>query len=124
MKRRDLLTGLAGRAFLSQVDVLEAGTTSEIDAAFDTLAQRRIGGFVVGNDPIFDSRREEIVGLTARHAVPAIYSGRQFPESGGLLSYGTSLIGVYRQHGIQAGSILKGAKPANLPVDSRPHLSW
>ena len=107
----------AARATGVQVDVLEAGTAREIDTAFDTLAQPRVGGLVVGNDPFFDSRREQIVGLTARRAVPAIYSGRQSPESGGLISYGTSLMGVYRQHGHQAGSILNGAKPANLPVE-------
>jgi putative ABC transport system substrate-binding protein len=107
----------AARAMGVQLDVLKAGTESEIDAAFASLVQRRAGALVVGNDSFFDSRLEQFVALASRHAIPAIYQGREFPASGGLISYGTSLDGVYRQHGTYAGKILKGAKPADLPVE-------
>jgi putative ABC transport system substrate-binding protein len=90
----------AARATGVQLDTLKAATEGEIDAAFATLVQRHA----------------EAVVLTGRHAVPAIFQGREFPASGGLISYGTSLKGVYRQHGSYAGKILKGAKPADLPV--------
>jgi putative tryptophan/tyrosine transport system substrate-binding protein len=106
----------AARAMRVQLHVLEAGSEGEIDRAFDTLVQRAVGALVVGNDSFFDSRREQFIALTARHAVPAIYQSREFPDSGGLISYATSLTGAYRLHGIQAGSILNGAKPADLPV--------
>jgi putative ABC transport system substrate-binding protein len=91
-------------------------TEGEIDAAFTTLVQRHVDALVVGNDSFFDSRIEQFVALARRHAVPAIYDQREFPDSGGLMSYGTSLTAVYLQHGIYAGKILKGAKPADLPV--------
>jgi ABC-type uncharacterized transport system substrate-binding protein len=106
----------AARVTGVQLHILKAGTEGEIDAAFATLRQLQAGALVVGNDGFFDSRREQFVALAARHAVPAIYQGREFPAAGGLISYGTSLKGVYRQHGIYAGKILKGAKPADLPV--------
>lgn len=99
-----------------QLDVLKAGTEGEIDATFTTLVQRHIDALVVGNDSFFDSRRDQLVALSARDAVPALYDSRQFPDSGGLMSYGTSLTSVYLQHGIYAGKILNGAKPAELPV--------
>jgi putative ABC transport system substrate-binding protein len=106
----------AARATGVQLDTLKAATEGEIDAAFATLVQRHAEALVIGNDGFFDSRREQFVVLTGRHAVPAIFQGREFPASGGLISYGTSLKGVYRQHGSYAGKILKGAKPADLPV--------
>jgi putative ABC transport system substrate-binding protein len=106
----------AARATGVQLDTLKAATAGEIDAAFASLVQRHADALVIGNDGFFDSRREQFVALTGRHAVPAIYQGREFPASGGLISYGTSLKGVYRQHGNYAGKILKGAKPADLPV--------
>lgn len=96
-----------------QVDVLTASTEDEIDAAFADLVQRHDGALLVGTDPFLASRRDQIVALTARHAVPAIFG---FRTDSGLISYGTSLTAVYRQLGIYAGSILKGAKPADLPV--------
>jgi putative tryptophan/tyrosine transport system substrate-binding protein len=99
-----------------QLPILKAATNSEIDDAFTSLAQLHAGALVIGNDPFFDSRREQIVALASRHAVPAIYGWRDFPVSGGLISYGPSLAAAYRQVGIYAGKILKGAKPADLPV--------
>jgi putative tryptophan/tyrosine transport system substrate-binding protein len=106
----------AARAKGVQLDVLKAGSESEIDPAFATLVQLQAGALVVSNDPLFQSRREQLMALASRHVVPAIYASREFAAAGGLISYGTSLTAVYRQVGIYAGRILKGAKPADLPV--------
>jgi putative ABC transport system substrate-binding protein len=99
-----------------QLSILKAGTESEIDAAFTSLVQLRAGALLVGTDPLFTSRREQVVELASRHAVPAMYEYREFPDAGGLISYGASLPGMWRQLGIYVGKILKGAKPADLPV--------
>jgi putative ABC transport system substrate-binding protein len=100
-----------------QLPILKAGSESEIDTAFATLAQLRAGALLVGNDGFFTSRRDQLVALASRHAVPAIYDQCGFAASGGLISYGTSIAAVCRQLGIYAGKVLKGAKPADLPVE-------
>jgi putative ABC transport system substrate-binding protein len=106
----------AARAKRVQLIILKAGTESEIDGAFGSLLQSQAGALLVGADPFFNSRREQVVALAARYAVPAIYEWREFAASGGLISYGPSLTSIYRQLGIYTGRILKGAKPADLPV--------
>jgi putative ABC transport system substrate-binding protein len=96
--------------------VLKVSTDSEIAAGFATLVERHAGALLVPADPIFNSRREQIVALAARNAVPAIYGWREFVAAGGLISYGPSPTAIHRQVGVYAGKILKGAKPADLPV--------
>ena len=99
-----------------QLHIVKGGTESEIDAAFATLADRRAGAVIVSTDTFFFNRREQLVALAARHAVPASYNSREFAALGGLISYGASTRAVFRQMGIYAGKILAGAKPADLPV--------
>ena len=105
-----------GRAIGLQIQVLYAGTERDIDATFATLVQRRIGALLVQNDPLFIDRREQVVALAAQYGVPAIYERREFAAAGGLISYAPDITDAYRQAGIYAGRILKGAKPADLPV--------
>jgi putative ABC transport system substrate-binding protein len=99
-----------------QLHVLEASSESEIDAAVGSLVQRQAGALLILSDQFFFNRREQIVALAARHAVPAIYEFSEYVRGGGLISYGTSLPEASRQGGTYAGRILKGAKPADLPV--------
>jgi len=99
-----------------QLPILKAGAEGEIDAAFATLVELHAGALFVGGDPFFFSRREQFLARASLHAVPAIYEHREYVAAGGLISYGTSLTAVYRQVGIYVGRILKGAKPADLPV--------
>jgi putative ABC transport system substrate-binding protein len=99
-----------------QLRILKAGTESGIDDAFASFVQLHAGPLVVGGDPFFDGRREQLVALASRHAVPAIYWLRNYATAGGLISYGPNLAAAYRQAGIYAGKILNGAKPADLPV--------
>jgi putative tryptophan/tyrosine transport system substrate-binding protein len=106
----------AARAKGVQLQILKAATESEIDAAFATLVNMHTDALVVGDDPFFFNRRDQLVALASGHAVPAIYFYRDFAASAGLISYGASLTAVYRELGIYAGKILKGAKPADLPV--------
>jgi putative tryptophan/tyrosine transport system substrate-binding protein len=107
----------AARAKGVQLLILKAGTESEIDAAFASFVQLHAGALLVGNDPFFNSRREQLVALASRHAVPAIYEHRDYVGAGGLISYGTSNTASFRRVGIYVGKILKGAKPADLPVE-------
>jgi putative ABC transport system substrate-binding protein len=106
----------AGSALGIEIDIVRARDSREIEAAFDTLADKRVEALFVGPDTFFSNRRVQIVTLAARHGIPAIYPVREFVEAGGLMSYGTDLTEVYRQLAIYAGRILKGAKPADLPV--------
>jgi putative ABC transport system substrate-binding protein len=106
----------AARALGLKVHVLRAGTPSEIDAAFGVIAELRPDGLVVSGDPFFTNRRDQIIALAASHAVAAIYNYHEFAAAGGLMSYGADLAESYRQLGISTGKILKGANPADLPV--------
>jgi putative ABC transport system substrate-binding protein len=99
-----------------QLHVLKASTESEIDAAFATLTQIRVGALVMSSDGLFNSRLDQLAALASRHGVPTIYDWREFPAAGGLISYGPSRAGISREVGIYAGKILKGAQPADLPV--------
>jgi len=96
--------------------VLNASTNSDIDAAFTALVQQRTGALVVAGSPFMGSRRDRLIALAARNAIPAIYQFRDFPAAGGLISYGASAEDAYRQVGVYAGRILKGDKPSDLPV--------
>ena len=111
---RDLQT--AARAMRQQILVVSASTESDIDAAFATLVEQKVGALVVGNDPFFNARPNQLVALAARHAVPAIYPYREFAAAGGLMSYGSNLADTYRLVGVYTGRILNGEKPANLPI--------
>jgi putative ABC transport system substrate-binding protein len=106
----------AGRALGRQILVVNAASEHELDDSFSQVVQAGAGALLVGGGPFFTSQRQRLVALAARHAIPAIYDARDHVEAGGLMSYGTSLTGAYRQAGIYAGHILKGAKPADLPV--------
>jgi putative ABC transport system substrate-binding protein len=106
----------AARALGLQLFVLNAKTESDIDTAFTTLVQKQVNGLVVISDVYFVDRRVQIVALAARHAVPTMYHLREFTTVGGLMSYGSSLIDAYRQQGVFVAQILKGAMPADLPV--------
>ena len=106
----------AGAAIGQKINIVQAGTPRDIDTAFVGLIQQGAGALIVANDPMFISRRDQIVALAARHAIPAMYYSREFPAAGGLLSYGANFIDATRQGGIYTGKVLKGARPADLPV--------
>src|SRR5499433_3056483 len=106
----------AARAMGLQIQVLNANTNREIDAAFATVVRERPDALFVGPSPLFVERRVQLVHLASRHAIPAIYPQRESVEIGGLMSYGATVTDAYRQVGVYAGRILKGEKPANLPV--------
>jgi putative ABC transport system substrate-binding protein len=106
----------AARAMGLQIQVLNANTSREIDAAFATVVRERPDAPFVGPGPLFNERRVQLVHLASRHAIPATYTQREYAEIGGLMSYGATVKDAYRQVGVYAGRILKGAKPADLPV--------
>ncbi len=106
----------AAHAFSQQIHILSATTDHELAAAFASLAKLRVGALLVGADPSFNNRRVHIVALAARYAIPTIYEQREFAVAGGLMSYGTSLTDGYHQVGIYTARVLKGEKPADLPV--------
>jgi putative ABC transport system substrate-binding protein len=114
----------AARAEGRQLHILKAGAESEIDAVFASLVQLQAGALVVDPDSFMTIRREQLVALASRHAVPAIYAQREFTAAGGLISYGIDDSAVLRQAGIYAGRILKGAKPADLRSSNPRHSSW
>src|SRR5215468_3753581 len=106
----------AARGMNLKLHILHAATEETLGTAFATFTERRTDGLLVGADPYFNSRRNLVVALAARHRIPAMYEQREFALAGGLMSYGTSLIDSYRQVGIYNGRILKGERPADLPV--------
>ena len=106
----------AAQGIGQKIMTLRASTALEIEGAFATLVQQRIDGLVIGADPFFQNSRDQLVGLAGRHRVLAIYINREFPVVGGLISYGIHFPENYRQAGLYAGRILKGEKPADLPV--------
>jgi putative ABC transport system substrate-binding protein len=106
----------ATAALKQRLEVLTASTENELEAAFATMAQRGVGALIVVPDPFLISRSEQLVELAARHAMPAMYPSRVFADLGGLISYGGSFLEVYRQVGIYVAKVLKGAKPADLPI--------
>jgi putative ABC transport system substrate-binding protein len=99
-----------------QVQVVKASTIREIDAAFATFSARAPDALFVAGDPFFNSRRVQLAHLATLQKVPAAYGVRDYPDSGGLMSYGTNVVDAFRQLGVYTGRILKGAKPADLPV--------
>ncbi|TMH08834.1 MAG: ABC transporter substrate-binding protein [Betaproteobacteria bacterium] len=106
----------AAQALGRKVIVVRARGVSEFDAAFEMIEQRRIGAVLVASDPMFLGQRNNLVALAASHKIPVMYRAREFATAGGLISYGTSITWMYREAGIYTGRILKGAKPANLPI--------
>jgi ABC-type uncharacterized transport system substrate-binding protein len=106
----------AAQAMALQIKIFTASTSGEIHAAFASLARERPDALFVGSDPLFTSRRVQLATLAARHGVPASFASRDNVEAGGLVSYGTNLNDAFLQNGVYAGRILKGEKPADLPV--------
>src|SRR5262249_62194305 len=100
-----------------QLFVLNASSPNEIDTAFASMRRRSVGALLVGADPFFTSRRQQIVALAVRDAIPAMYANREFIAEGGLISYGNDTTDAYRKAGVYAGRILKGEQPAHLPIE-------
>jgi putative ABC transport system substrate-binding protein len=99
-----------------KLDIVRASTETEIDKALTTLVKQGVDALFVANDPFFDSHRDQIIGVAARDAIPAMYYTREYAAAGGLISYGSNIVDAYRQAGIYTGKILAGTKPADLPV--------
>ncbi len=106
----------ASQAFGLQIKVFNTRTIEEMNAAFTTMSRDRTDALLIGSGPFFNTRRVQMAMLSGRHGIPTIFSGRQYVEAGGLISYGTSLLDAWRQVGLYTGRILKGARPADLPV--------
>jgi len=106
----------AARALGRQIQIVNATNERELDAAFVSLAQSKVGALLIASNAYFTSRRDQIVALAAQRAIPAIYDQREFPMAGGLVSYGTNLSDSYRLMGVYTGKVLKGEKPTDLPV--------
>ena len=106
----------AGHALGLRIEIVSASNEREIDEAFTALAARRVGAVVVSSDPFYLGQRKQLIELAARHSIPAVYALRAYVAEGGLMSYGTSISDAYRQAGAYVGRILKGEKPADLPV--------
>src|SRR5438067_3415094 len=107
---------VAADAIGIQLKALKVTTEADVSTAFGSLEKLKAGAIVVQTDPFIDARRDELITLAAHYAIPAIYGFREFATAGGLITYGVSIAGVYRQAGVYAGKILNGAKPAELPV--------
>ena len=106
----------AASAIGREIEVVTASTNSDIDAAFPTLVKKRADAFLISPDALFFTRRVQLIMLSVRHALPALYHRRDITEAGGLMSYGSDLSEQYRQAGVYVGRILKGEKPAEMPV--------
>jgi putative ABC transport system substrate-binding protein len=106
----------AARTLGLEIVVQNASSERDFDAAFAALVQQRAGALVVGSDPLFYTRRQQLAAMATRHALPAIYADREYAEAGGLMSYGTSIAAAFRQAGVYTGRILRGEQPAELPV--------
>jgi len=107
---------VAAQKFGQRIQIIHAATERDLEPAFASMAQLIVGALLVGADPFYNAKRDQIVSLAARYAIPAIYEQRSFVAAGGLMSYGTNLADAYRQAGIYTGRILKGEKPADMPV--------
>jgi putative ABC transport system substrate-binding protein len=118
----DVQTGV--RTLGRELQIFNASTEAEIDSALAALVQQRANALIVAGDPFFTSRREQLVALAARHAIPAIYPAREFVEGGGLLSYGNNNPDAYRRAGAYAGRILNGAKPGELPIERQTRFEF
>jgi putative ABC transport system substrate-binding protein len=114
----------AADALKLRLEVLTASTENELEAAFATMVRHRLGALVVVPDPFFFKRREQLIELAARHAIPAIYPSRVFTGLGGLMSYGSGLKDLFQRAGIYVGKILKGARAADLPFNGVPKAKW